>query len=71
MPWDGHQFSQKHNKKLKGEAADKAAAQATAMVEKGVPEGTAIATANKTGDKIMSRNSRMQNTMYKRKEKKS
>ena len=53
MPWDGHGFALKHNKKLKGAAADKAAAQATAMVKAGVPEGVAIATANKTGDRMM------------------
>ena len=47
MPWTGPEFARKHNKKLKGRAADKAAAQATAMVRAGVPEGEAIATANK------------------------
>jgi len=47
MPWTGKQFAERHNKKLKGEAATKAAAQATAMVREGVPEGIAIATANK------------------------
>jgi uncharacterized protein YdaT len=36
---------------LKGKAADKAAAQATAMVREGVPEGEAIATANKQAKK--------------------
>ncbi len=47
MPWTGKSFAAKHNKKLKGAAATKAAAQATAMVKSGVPEGVAIATANK------------------------
>lgn len=47
MPWTGPQFAAKHNHSLKGKAASKAAAQATAMVRAGVPEGTAIATANK------------------------
>lgn len=47
MPWTGKTFSEKHNHKLKGKAADKAAKQATAMVNAGVPEGEAIATANK------------------------
>jgi uncharacterized protein YdaT len=47
MPWTGSQFATRHNKELKGAAADKAAAQATAMVKAGVPEGEAIATANK------------------------
>ena len=47
MPWTGPQFAVKHNKKLKGETASRAAAQATAMIKSGVPEGIAIATANK------------------------
>lgn len=47
MPWSGKEFAAKHNHKLKGKSADKAAAQATAMVKAGVPEGEAIATANK------------------------
>jgi uncharacterized protein YdaT len=51
MPWTGKQFSAKHNKALKGKAATKAAAQATAMVNAGVPEGEAIATANKQAKK--------------------
>jgi uncharacterized protein YdaT len=53
MPWDAKSFAEKHNKKLSGEAASKAAEQATAMVKAGVDEGTAIAVANKTGDKKM------------------
>lgn len=52
MPWTGKSFAQRHNKKLKGAAATKAAAQATAMVKEGVPEGIAIATANKTGNRM-------------------
>lgn len=68
MPYSsGSQFASKHNKKLKGEAAEKAASQANAMLEKGADEGTAIATANKTGDKAMSRNGRMQSKMYNKK----
>lgn len=51
MPWTAKSFAEKHNKKLHGAAATKAAAQATAMVKAGVPEGEAIATANKTGDR--------------------
>lgn len=54
MPWTGRSFAAKHNKKLKGEAAGKAAAQATAMVKSGVPEGEAIATANKHAKKSRS-----------------
>ena len=52
MPWSAKSFAAKHNTKLHGEAASKAAAQATAMVRDGVPEGIAIATANKTGNHI-------------------
>lgn len=51
MPWTGKEFAEKHNKKLKGAAATKAAKQATAMVNSGVPEGIAIATANKHANK--------------------
>lgn len=54
MPWKtGKAFASKHNKKLKGAAASKAAGMATAMVREGVPEGIAIATANKHGNKMM------------------
>jgi uncharacterized protein YdaT len=55
VPWDAESYRRKHNHKLKGEAAKKAAEQATAMVKAGVPEGVAIATANKTGDRILRR----------------
>lgn len=47
MPWTGREFAARHNKKLSGAAATKAAAIATAMIKRGVPEGEAIATANK------------------------
>jgi uncharacterized protein YdaT len=47
MPWTAKSFSSKHNHKLHGAKAAKAAKQATAMVKAGVPEGIAIATANK------------------------
>lgn len=54
MPWDAASFASKHNHKLAGTpGADVAARQATAMVRKGVPDGIAIATANKTGDRKM------------------
>jgi uncharacterized protein YdaT len=56
MPWPtGKGFAESHNKKLKGAAADKAAEMATAMVNSGTPEGIAIATANKHGNKMMAR----------------
>ena len=47
MPWTGASYRARHNKKLSPAAASKAAAQANAMLREGVPEGTAIATANK------------------------
>ena len=59
MPWGARDFASKHNKKLHGKAASKAAEQATAMVKSGVPEGIAIATANKTGDRIQRKKSKM------------
>lgn len=46
MPWTGASFARKHNHKLKGAKASKAARIATAMVRAGEPEGLAIATAN-------------------------
>ena len=59
MPWkSGADFAKKHNKKLKGAAASKAASQANAMLKSGVPESIAIATANKTGNKMQSRGDR-------------
>ena len=47
MPWTAQQFKAKHNKSLTLPRAGKAAKQATAMIHAGVPEGVAIATANK------------------------
>jgi len=47
MPWTAQSFRSKHNKSLSNAQAKTAAAQATAMVKNGVPEGEAIATANK------------------------
>ncbi|HLX18460.1 MAG TPA: hypothetical protein VKS24_25005 [Bradyrhizobium sp.] len=55
MPWTAKQFATRHNKKLKGAAAEAAARQATAMVKAGVPEGISIATANKHADKMRRR----------------
>ncbi len=46
MPWTPQSFAAKHNKKLKGARATKAARMANAMLRAGVPEGEAIATAN-------------------------
>ena len=52
MPWTGESFASKHNKKLSGRAADKAAEMANAMIKEGADEGVAIATANKHGNKL-------------------
>jgi hypothetical protein len=58
MPWgSGAAFASRHNKKLSGAPANTAKNQAEAMIKKGVPEGIAIATANKTGNR-MARKSR-------------
>lgn len=51
MPWTGKSFAAKHNKKLSGSAAAKAAAQANAILKSGASEGVAIATANKYAGK--------------------
>ena len=51
IPWTGKNFAARHNKKLKGPAAAKAAAQANAVLRSGVPEGEAIAIANKHAKK--------------------
>ena len=54
MPFPtGKSFASKHNKKLKGTAANKAARMATGMINKGMPEGQAIRIANAAGDKAM------------------
>ena len=51
MPWTPESFKAKHNHKLSKSQAGKAARQANAMLKAGVPEGTAIATANKRAKK--------------------
>lgn len=69
MPWPtGKSFASKHNKKLHGKAASKAAEMATAMVKEGTPEGVAIATANKHGNKMQGEDKRTkrQKALYKR-----
>lgn len=58
MPWTGQSFASKHNHKLKGAAAAKAAHQADAMLRAGVPEGEAIATANKHAERAPQRRSK-------------
>ena len=65
MPWSGSSFASKHNHKLKGKAATKAAEQANAILEKTGDEGLAIATANKHAQK-RSRSEKI-STMYKKK----
>lgn len=57
MPWTPKDFKSRHNKKLSPAQAKKAAAQANAILKSGVPEGEAIAIANKQAlkDKIKKR----------------
>ena len=57
MPWTAKSFA-KHNHKLKGASLSKAASMATAMVKEGVPEGIAIATANKRAPGAVAKQSR-------------
>jgi adenine/guanine phosphoribosyltransferase-like PRPP-binding protein len=52
MPYPGTTFG-RHNKKLSAAAARKAGKIATAMEQRGVPIGEAIATANKRGNAMM------------------
>lgn len=47
MPWSPTSFKSKHNHSLTGSEAGEASRQANAMLKAGVPEGIAIATANK------------------------
>jgi hypothetical protein len=47
MPWTGKQFKARHNKSASPSQAASAARQATAMVNEGVDEGIAIATAKR------------------------
>lgn len=59
MPWTAKSFRARHNKTLTPAQAKGAAAQANAMLANGVPEGEAIATANKHArDKPKSRSAK-------------
>lgn len=53
MPWDAKTFSTKHNKKLRGHAAEVGAAAATSALKEGHDEGSAIRIGNAAGDKAM------------------
>lgn len=64
MPWTGKSFASRHNKSLKGAAATKAAKQASAMVKAGVPDGIAIATANKRAKKMAKHSGERQQRWY-------
>ena len=55
MPWSGKSFKSKHNHGLSKPVANKAAKQANAMLRSGVPEGEAIATANKHASELTKR----------------
>lgn len=61
MPYTGKTFAAKHNHKLSGARASKAAAQANAMERAGVPPGIAIATANKHANQTPHKSSGMIN----------
>ena len=73
MPWgSGKDFSKKHNKKLKGHAADVAKATANAVLQKTGDEGQAIRIANAAGDKAMHKHKTRDQkvaSMYKKKAK--
>lgn len=51
MPWTPQEFKSRHNHGLNKNQAKKASSIANAMLEKGVDEGVAIATANKRAKK--------------------
>lgn len=51
MPFTAQSFRTRHNKKLGLGASRHAAAQANAMIANGVPEGEAIAVANRYAGK--------------------
>jgi uncharacterized protein YdaT len=55
MPWSGKSFAAKHNKKLSGAGAAKAAEQANAILRSGADEGVAIAVANKRANMMRKR----------------
>lgn len=54
MPWTAKSFKSRHNKGLSAGEAKKAAKQANAVLRSGVPEGEAIAIANKQAKKSRS-----------------
>lgn len=64
MPWTPKTI-QKHNHKLKGKAAENAAAQANAILEKTGDEGLALSVANKNAKKKFS-----PSNLYNKKDKK-
>jgi hypothetical protein len=55
MPWSGKSFASRHNKKLSGAGAAKAAEQANAILRSGADEGVAIAVANKRANMMRKR----------------
>jgi uncharacterized protein YdaT len=55
MPWSGKTFASRHNKKLSGAGAARAAEQANAILRSGASEGVAIATANKRANMLRKR----------------
>lgn len=55
MPWSGQEFGSRHNHAASPAQAAAGASQANAMLKAGVPEGIAIATANKRIAKLRKR----------------
>lgn len=55
MPWTGQEFGSRHNHAASPAQAASGARQANAMLRSGVPEGIAIATANKRIAKMRKR----------------
>ena len=51
MPWKGPEFASRHNKKLSGSSASKAAGAANAVLKKTGDEGKAVRIGNYVGDK--------------------
>ena len=59
MPWSGSTFSKRHNKKLRGARANKAARVANAILRKSGDEGKAIRIANAMARKGKRKRSRV------------
>lgn len=66
MPWDRATFK-RHNKKLRGHAAEVAAAAANSVLKETGDEGKAVRVGNSAGDKAMKKTrSQKIKSMYKK-----